>query len=193
MKPVATRNFAFQVTPEAEMVDEDGRELVGGILEARLNWQFDVSFIPFEPAMAPPFPADTSAWRTVGTWRTPADARLDLFYNSRMVVTAYDPLAGQESRYPSQYGAPPPDSVWSDDPWEPQDGVVFYTSAEQYRVLIADLEQFLETHSGWNREERALDLQGRPVVDFLVERLQTSRLVPDDMLGWLGLERTVTV
>lgn len=190
MKPVATRDFGFRVTPESEMVDDDLRGLVTGIVEAQLNWQFDVSFIPFEPAMAPPFPADTSAWREIGRWQTPADARLELFYNSRFVVTPYDPLAGQEFRFSSQYGAPAPDSVWSGDPWEPKDGVVFYTSTEQYEILTADLEQFLETHSGRNFEEQALDLQGRPVIDFLVDRLRTSRLVPDDMLHRLGLERT---
>lgn len=190
MKPVATRDFAFQVTPEVELVDDDVRGLVAGIFEAQLNWQFTFQFLPFEPGMVPPFPADTTPWRNIEGWQTPADARMGLFFHSRFVVTPYDPLAGQEFRFSSQYGAPPPGEEWDNDPWKPGDGVVFYTSTEHYGVLTADLERFLETHSGWNREERALDLQGRPVIDFLVDRLQLSRLVPDELLHWLGLERT---
>ena len=191
MKPMATRNFGIQVTPEAEMVDDDLRDLVAGVTDIELNWQFRFRFIPFEPAMAPPFPADTSPWRNFTGWATPAEARLELFFHSRFVVTPYGPLADQEFRFSSQYGAPPPDETWDDDPWKPGDGIVFFTSADAYETLTEDLRQLLATHSGWNHERGALDLQGRPVVDFLVDRLQTSRLVPDDLLHWLGLERTV--
>ena len=191
MKPVATRNFPIQVSREDDAEDEDLRRLAVGILEVRLNRRFDIMFIPFEPQMAPPFRDDTTAWRDLDEWRTPADARLAHFYRNRFVVTAYDPLAGQELRYPSQFGAPVIGEVGGGEPWKLRDGVVFYTSTEQYEILTTDLEQFLVPYTSPNYDERALDLQGRPVVDFLVERLQSSRLVPDEMLHWLGLERAV--
>jgi hypothetical protein len=191
MKPVATRNFPIQVSREDDAEDDDLRRLTVGILEVRLNRQFDIMFIPFEPPMAPPFQNDTTAWQDVDDWRTPADARLAHFYRNRFAVTAHDPLAGQELRYPSQFGAPV-DEVGDGRAWKPRDGVVFYTSTGQYETLMADLEQFLVPYTTLNFDERALDLQGRPVVDFLVERLQTSRLVPNEMLHWLGLERAVT-
>ena len=191
MKPVATRDFAIQVTPGAEMVDDEVRGLVSGIFEVRLNWQVDFTFIPFEPGMAPPSVADSTRWKGVEAWRTPADARLEFFYHSQYVITGCYPLAGGEFRYLSQYGATVINDVRHANPWKPENSIVFYTSTDQYKVLTADLEKFLETHSGWNREECALDLRGRPVVDFLVDRLPTSRLVSDEMLYWLGLERAV--
>ena len=190
-KPVATRDFAIQVTPGAELVDGHVRALVAGIVELGLNWTtYNVAFIPFEPPMAPPFPADPPTGPGIDGWRTEADARVELFFDNRLVVTPYDPLAGQERAYASRYGAPLSGEVEFGPPWQPRPAVVFYTSTDQYGTLTADLERFLETHSGWNREERALELEGRPVVDFIVERLQTSRLVPDDLLYWLGLSRT---
>ncbi len=189
MKPMATRDFGVQVVPGSELVDADLHALVSDIVEVQLNWTYDVTFIPFEPAMAPPFSAGTTTWKEVDEWTTPADARVSLFYHDRFVVTASDPLAGQEFAFPSQYGAPVPGEAWFGKPWEPGNGVVFYTSTDQFRTLTADLQRLLETHSSRNFEERALDLRGRPVIDFLVDRLQTSRLVPDKVLQFLGLER----
>jgi hypothetical protein len=194
MKPVATRNFGVRVTPGVDLVDDDAHGLVAEIFEVQLNWTtFNVAFMPFEPAMAPPFSAATTAGKGVAGWQTAADARVELFYHNRFVVTPYDPLAGQDFLYPSRYGAPIPGEVWFGKPWEPEDGVVFYTSTDQHKILTADLEQLLETHSERNFDERALDLQGRPVIDFLVDRFQASRLVPDELLHWLGLQRIVTV
>lgn len=69
--------------------------------------------------------------------------------------------------------------------------MVLYTTSEHYRTLEVDLGHLLETHQERNFDERALDLQDRPVINFLVDRLQTSRLVPDEVLHWLGLQRTV--
>lgn len=189
VKAIPTRDFAIRVAPEYEDVDDDARGLVEGVMRVKLNWLFNFTFIPFEPQMAPPFLANSTSWTDVDDWQTPADARLTLFFNSRFVVTPYDSLAGQELHYSNQAS----DSVQDHQNLRFRDGVVFYTSTEQYKILTADLEQFLETHSGRNFRERALDLQGRPVIDFLVGRLQTSRLVSDEVLYWLGLERTVTV
>jgi hypothetical protein len=192
MKPVATRNFPIQVTAGGDLVDDQVRGLVSGIFEVRLNRQFDFTFIPFQPGMAPPFTADTTASTGVEAWRTPADARLDLFSHSRYVITGHDPLAGQELRYPSRYGAPVPDDAASGEPLKPSDSVVFYVSTEEYEILTADLEKFLEPSTSAKFDDRALDLTGRPVVDFFVDRLPASRLVSDDVLHWLGLKRAVT-
>lgn len=187
---MATRDFPIEVTRESEVMWEGVRALVTDILEIQLHGRFDVIFLSFDPQMAPPFPTDTAEWNEFEEWETPTDARLGLFYGADFVVTPYDPLAGQEVRFPS-WDPGRSRGVGGHNPrWEPKDGVVFYTPTEQYKILTADLEQFVETHSGQNREEKALDLQGRPVIDFLVERLQTSRLVPDETLYWLGLERT---
>ena len=191
MKPVVTRDFPIEVTPGAELVDDGVRELVEGIFEVRLNRQFDFTFIPLEPGMIPPFSFAAAAQKEVEAWQTPADARLALFYGSRFVVTPHDPLADHEVRFPSQYGAPIPGTVGHGEPRPPREGVVFYTSTGQYEAITADLERFLQPYESRHYDERALDLQGRPVVDFLVDRLQNSRLVPDDLLYWLGLERTV--
>ena len=171
------RDFAVWVTPRTAMTSRE-RELVRGIWTVRLNWTFDFTFIPFEPPMAPPFPSDRSAWdyRNGGE---PIDGRLGAFYDARFAITAYDLLAGRDFRYPAGRNS-------RNDP----DGHVFYTSTEHYRTLSADLEKLVETHSARKFTDRALALQGRPVVDFLVDRLQTSRLVPERVLILLGLERS---
>ena len=171
------RDFAVWVTPRTAATDHQ-RQLVRDIWTVRLNWTFDFTFIPFEPPMAPPFPTDGSTWAD-RRWEAPIDARLWMFYDARFVITAYDLLAGQDFRYPADRNS-------RNDP----DGHVFYTSTEQYRILSADLEELVQTHSARKFTERALALQGRPVVDFLVDRLQTSRLVPERVLILLGLERS---
>lgn len=171
------RDFAVWVTPRTAATDHE-RELVRGIWTVRLNWTFDFTFIPLEPPMAPPFPTDRSAW-AYPRWEAPIDARLEAFYDARFVITASDLLAGQDFRYPADRNS-------RNDP----DGHVFYTSTEHYRTLSADLGELVQTHSARKFTERALALQGRPVVDFLVDRLQASRLVPERVLLLLGLERS---
>ena len=168
--------FAGWVTPRTAATEREG-ELVRDIWTVRLNWTFDFTFIPFEPPMAPPFPTDGSAWAD-RSWEAPIDARLGAFYDARFVITACDLLAGQDSRYPAHR-----------DSRNDSDGHVFYTSTGHYRTLSDDLGKLVQTHSARKFTERALALQGRPVVDFLVDRLQTSRLVPERVLLLLGLER----
>lgn len=194
MKPLPRRDFTVQVISESELdEDDEDRDLVRGIVEVQLNWTIGIMFIPFEPVMAPPFLADTSQCKDANGWETPSDARIALFYRGQMVVTPYDSLAGQEFNYPSQHGAPTAGEEEFAGSWKPGNGVVFYTSTEQYGILMADLEQLSETHGTRNFHERALDLQDRPVINFLVNRIQTSRLAPDRVLHWLGLQRTVFV
>lgn len=184
VKAVPTRDFPIRVTPEYEDYNEAVGRLVEGVVRVKLNWLFDFTFIPFEPQMVPPFLA-SNEWKDVEDWQSPADARLALFFNSRFVVTSYDSLAGDEFRYSNDTAG------WEEDgrSRELRDDLVFYTSTQQYESLKRDLSELLETHQRRNFDERALALQGRPVIDFLVDRLQTSRLVQDEVLYWLGLRR----
>ena len=189
MKPNPSRNFDIWVSREFGDEDPAVVELAGDILSVRVNWSFDAMFVPFEPAMAPPFATNPPRWTELPEPRTRADLRLAAFLGSSLTVTPYDPLAGQDFRYPSWSGASEPGDPRHGESWTPPTSVVLYTSTEQYRVLAADVEEFLETHA--NREDKpgALELQGRPLIDFLVERLPASRLVPDRTLDWLDLPR----
>ena len=191
LNPWITRNFSVRVSADAADGSADVRDLLDGIMTVVLGRAASVTFIPFEPPMAPPFPVDPSAWTTNRDWRTPFDARLATFHLAGLVVTPNDALAGQEFRHPRQHGLADSPDLSYEDPWEVRDGVVFYTSTEHYRTLVADLALLMETHREANYRVGALDLQGRPVIDFLVDRLRTSRLVPERVLYRLSLRRSL--
>ena len=191
MEPEAARNFLVEISAVSH-VDEQARGLVSGLFEIQLAVDFTLLFTVFESQMAPPFPADTRVWEDFEDWETMADARLGHFYDAEFVVTACDARAGQELYFPSWHGARGYGVGGHGRRYEPVNGVVFYTSDDQYEVLTADLRQFLHGSPHDVFEGRALDLQGRPVLDFLVDRLQTSRLVPDEMRHRLGLGQPPT-
>ena len=192
MKPNPNRNFDIWVGPEFDVEDPMVIELTSDIVNVRVNYSFDVTFVPFEPAMAPPFPATPPHWTELPEPRTPADFRLFTFLNSALTVAPYDPLAGQDLLYPSWYGASEPGDPGYGQSWTPGTSVMLYTSTDQYRILAADVEEFLETHANRNGKAGALELQGRPLIDFIVERLPASQLVPDRTLAWLDLPRAGT-
>ena len=188
-KPVAVRNFSIQVTDMSKVQWDLVAAVAGGIVEVDLGGAIEIIFIPFESAMAPPFPADVIAREAYDdVWDTPAEARVDMFYGASFVVTPYNPLAGRELNFTALRRTY--HDICGNEMWEPGSGVVFYISTDQFKLLTADLLSFVKTHSTRNDTERALDLRHRPVIDFLVDRLQTSRLVPEELLHRLGLERT---
>ena len=178
MESDVTQNFSVEISA-VEHFSEHGRHLVNDTFETQLavNFRFLV----------------TRAWEDYHDWETVADARLGHFYDAEFAVTPYDPRSGQELRFPSWRGTRGYGVGGHGRRYEPVDGTVFYTSTDQYSVLAADLKQFLHAGTDGMFKGQTLDLQGRPVIDFLIDRLQTSRLIPDGMLDRLGLKGTPPV
>lgn len=174
MKIGPQADFPIRVIPEAD--EQEGPDLhhFEGIYRAILNHFVSVVFVPDVSSSAPPWD-DSRLPSGVELAENQEQARIIAALLASYVVTPNDSLAGTTDRI-----------TWSPDGEEPGDGVVFYTTGEEFAQFERELTELSEILYRRFPEKAASTLRDYAVVRFLEEKVADSGLLrPHDaeMLG----------
>ncbi|WP_306363116.1 hypothetical protein [Nocardia sp. CC227C] len=161
----------------------ENSELLQGGYVVGLNSRIEIRFVSDVSCVAPPWDNPDIVDDSIAS---AADARVWALRTSEYSVTPNDVLHGSEEVVPLLHGES------SDPDADPQNGVVWYVSEEEWGCLASELEDLVCNTSPLGEFVNFSDLSETNLSHFIVERFLASSLLSShtvDVLRRAGYEK----